>query len=214
MRKIVLVSTTILLLSLFTVLQVVEVVNANPLPPSWMASMTINIQSPSNESHNGLPLLVKFSAKSNSVFYLSGTQTHAWTGDFFYVLDGQSMRYSGNKIVNTQMTENSSQKPYYDIHNFSGQAYLTDLTEGTHNITIYWGVGRSIDILYNPSWSATSQFYVDSNSTAQPLSGVDIPASLLPLGAASTLIVIVIVTGILVYFKRRKKNKLTNKQSF
>ncbi len=173
--------------------------------PSWMASMTVIIQSQSNETHNGLPLLVKFSAKSNPVFYLSGTQTHAWTGDFFDVLDGQSMRYSGYKIVNTQMTENSPQKPYYDIHNFSGQAYLTDLTEGTHNITIYWGVGRSSDILYNPSWSATSQFYVDSNSTAQPLSGVDIPASLLPLVAASTIIVMTIAAGVLVYYFRRHK---------
>jgi len=153
-----LLATTIILstiLALVASIQVVEVVDANPLPPNWMASMTITIQSPLKGVINDLPLLVNFSAQSSPVFYLSGTQIDSYTGDFFYVLDGQSMSYGGTKIADTQMTVTSQNK-----HQFSGQTYILNLIEGPHNITVYWGASSNNRIYYDESWSTNTQFYV------------------------------------------------------
>jgi len=136
-------------------IQEVQIVDANPLPPNWMASMTINIQSPLNGVINDLPLLVNFSAQSSPVFYLSDTETDSYTGDFFYVLDGQSMSYGGTKIANTQMIVTSQNK-----HQFSGQTYIPNLIEGPHNITVYWGASSNNRIYYDESWSVSIQFYV------------------------------------------------------
>ena len=145
-------------------IQAVEVVDANPLPPNWMASMTITIQSPLKGVINDLPLLVNFSAQSSPVFYLSGTQTDSYTGDFFYVLDGQSMSYGGTKIANTQMTVTSQNK-----HQFNGQTYIPNLIEGPHNITVYWGVSSNNRIYFDESWSTTIQFYViNENPSPSP----------------------------------------------
>jgi hypothetical protein len=153
-----LLATTIILttiLALVVGIQVVEVVDANPLPPNWMASMTITIHSPLKGVINDLPLLVNFSAQSSPVFYLSDTQTDSYTGDFFYVLDGQSMSYGGTKIANTQMIVTSQNK-----HQFSGQTYIPNLIEGPHNITVYWGASINNRIYYDESWSTSIQFYV------------------------------------------------------
>jgi hypothetical protein len=117
--------------------------------------MTITIQSPINGVINDLPLLVNFSAQSSPVFYLSGAQTDSYTGDFFYVLDGQSMSYGGTKIADTQMTVTSQNK-----HQFSGQTYILNLIEGPHNITVYWGASSNNRIYYDESWSTNTQFYV------------------------------------------------------
>jgi len=145
----------IVAVSILIGIQEVQIVDANPLPPNWMASMTINIQSPLNGVINDLPLLVNFSAQSSPVFHLSGTQTDGYTGDFFYVLDGQSMSYGGTKIANTQMTVTSQNK-----YQFSGQTYIPNLIEGPHNITVYWGASINNRIYYDESWSTTIQFYV------------------------------------------------------
>ncbi len=145
-------------------IQAVEVVDANPLPPNWMASMTITIQSPLKGVINDLPLLVNFSAQSSPVFYLSGAQTNSYTGDFFYVLDGQSMSYGGTKIANTQMTVTSQNK-----HQFNGQAYIPNLIEGPHNITVYWGASSNNRIYFDESWLTTIQFYViNENPSPSP----------------------------------------------
>jgi hypothetical protein len=136
-------------------IQEFQIVDANPLPPNWMASMTITIHSPLKGEINDLPLLVNFSAQSSPVFYLSDTQTDSYTGDFFYVLDGQSMGYGGTKIANTQMIVTSQNK-----HQFSGQTYIPNLIEGPHNITVYWGASSNNRIYYDESWSTSIQFYV------------------------------------------------------
>jgi hypothetical protein len=147
--------STILVVSLLIGIQAVEIVEANPLPPNWMASMTITIQSPLKGVINDLPLLVNFSAQSSPVFHLSDTQTDGYTGDFFYVLDGQSMSYGGTKIADTQMIVTSQNK-----YQFNGQTYIPNLIEGPHNITVYWGASSNNRIYYDESWSTTIQFYV------------------------------------------------------
>jgi hypothetical protein len=154
----------VIFVSLLIGIQAFEVADANPLPPNWMASMTITIHSPLKGVINDLPLLVNFSAQSSPVFYLSDTQTESYTGDFFYVLDGQSMSYGGTKIANTQMTVTSQNK-----HQFSGQTYIPNLIEGPHNITVYWGASSSNRIYYDESWSTSIQFYViNENPSPSP----------------------------------------------
>jgi hypothetical protein len=78
-----------LLASIMAGMQVVEVADANPLPPSWMnPRMTITIQSPLYGTDNVLPVFVKFTAQGSSHFSLSDNQTQDWIRAFFYVLDG------------------------------------------------------------------------------------------------------------------------------
>ena len=75
------------------------------------------------------------------------------------------MRFEGTK--NTTIYEQGSKYS----HNFSGQAYITNLADGQHKITVYYGAVNKISyvgtpqeiIYYSPNWQATSQFYVDGN---------------------------------------------------
>jgi hypothetical protein len=195
--------TATLLLSSFGMLTIIKPVNANPLPPPWMGWMEITIENPLNETY-GLPVLVKFSAQSFPIYYLSGTQTSGYTGDFFYALDGQDMTSMGVKIENVEMIQDISQKPYKNFHNFTGQVYLSDLTPGVHNITIYWGFELNTnDILYNVAWSRSSQFSVDSSVNSDSTSNFYNLA--LPLIAASILIA-ALTTCILFFLKKQKKN--------
>ena len=119
--------------------------------------------------------------------------------------------HAGNKIENVQMTETTS-----ELHDFNGTASLTNLTQGTHSITVYWGVPIYQGILNSAYCSGTTQFDVDprltptplhviqpSNSTAQPISGADIDL-VLPLVVASSMIVLGVAGSLLAYFRRRK----------
>jgi hypothetical protein len=97
------------------------------------------------------------------VFSLSDNQTQDWIKAFFYVLDDQNMSSSGIRFAETQTGIHPIDDDHY--YNFSGQAYLTDLSDGIHSITVYYGVLVNVGsphefIVYNASWSATSQFYV------------------------------------------------------
>lgn len=134
--------------------------NANPLPPEWMnPKMDITIQSPQNETTNALPLHVEFMAQSSCHFFLPANESEEWLDGFFYVLDGQNMA-SGVRFTEVQ----GPKAVRYSIatdHNFSGQAYLTNLTEGSHKITVYWGVLiNNKSVVYNANWSATTQFAI------------------------------------------------------
>jgi hypothetical protein len=182
--------------SLLAGMQSVEVVEANPLPPSWMnPKMTITIQSPQNGTGNALPVFVKFTAQSSSHFSLSDNQTQDWSRAFFYVLDGQNMSSSGIRFTETKITGTYSgdNDHHYD---FSGQAYLTNLTDGSHSITVYYGVLVNVGspyefIVYNASWSATSQFYAITETPEFPT------LMILPIFIMATI-------ALVVYFKKRK----------
>ena len=194
--------TLSLLFSMATTMQVVEVVDANPLPPSWMnPKMTITIQSPLNGTHNALPVSVNFTAQCSWQFSLSDNPTQEdWIKAFYYVLDGQNLSSSGINFTDTQLTSThpTDTDNYYD---YSGQAYLTNLTDGSHSITVYWGVLVNVGtpaefIVYNESWSATSQFYVNTEVTPElPLFSLWM---ILPLFMVATLISAI-------YFKKRKR---------
>jgi hypothetical protein len=186
-------------------IKAVEVVNSNPLPPAWMnPKMSITIQSPVNGAEQTLPLLVSFTAEGSHHFVLSSNQTEDWNKAFFYTIDNENMATSAHRFTEVQgPTDKTS---IATDTRFSGQAYISNLTDGTHRIIVYWGVEVNVgtplkQIVYNSSWSATSQFYVGS-STAHPLIEPDFLVIVIPL---VFIIAIIAVTSVsLVYFRRRK----------
>jgi hypothetical protein len=107
----------------------------------------------------------------------------------------------GMRFVGTKTTTISEQGSKYS-YVFSGQAYLTDLADGPHNITVYYGAVNRIgyvgtpeeQIVINTAWQATSQFYVVNN---------------LPYILGIVAIVIAVIVGLLVYYKKRRRNKTT-----
>jgi hypothetical protein len=201
------------LISLATGMQSVEVVKANPLPPSWMnPEMTITIQSPQNGTENALPVFVNYTVQCTPVFSLSDNQTQDWIKAFFYVLDGQNMSSSGIRFTETQTGIHSTGDDHY--YNFSGQAYLTNLSDGIHSITVYYGVLVNVGspyefIAYNASWSATSQFYVTTENPTPTPSPTPSPSTefpsriILPLILTVTLVLTVSLLTFL-FIKRKK----------
>jgi len=173
---------TAFLISLVPGILVVKVAKANPLPPSWMnPKMTITIQSPLPPSplilqqpmrSYSLPILVNFTAQCSWGFALVNTPpaspSQDWIRAFYYVVDGQNMSSSGINFTEVQTTINPNDtNNYFD---YSGQAYLTNLAAGSHNLTVYWGVLVNVGtpaqfIVYNPTWSVTTQFNVNTGIT-------------------------------------------------
>jgi hypothetical protein len=138
------------------------------------------------------------------------------------------MRFEGTNT--STIYENGIKSGFH----FEGQAYLTNLADGSHNITVYYGAVNKISyvgtpqerIYYNPSWQATSQFYVDSKlalgltltpsptpniSTLMPTVNtgphVDLVVSSFPYIVGIIAILIALIVGLLVYFRRRKGKK-------
>jgi hypothetical protein len=167
--------TVMLLLISLVGLQFAKVAEANPIPWCFNPAMTITIQSPENGANSALPVFVSFTSQGDHQFSVSDDSTQSWVRSFFYVLDGQDMRTSGMRFAGTKTTAIYSQGSVYG-YNFNGQAHLTNLTEGLHSITVYYGAVNNISyvgsrdekIYYNPAWQATSQFYVDSKLTPSP----------------------------------------------
>jgi hypothetical protein len=192
-RRIALIAV-IFAVSMLIGIHAIEVVDANPLPPPYVGGIAITIQSPSNSSSfSSSSILVVFNATANSFYYLSEAKQDKstyWNGDFFYVLDGKNMTSQGIKIENVQMREDASLR-----HIFTGQFYLTNLAEGYHTITIYWGVQLSSSRILNANYlSQTSQFYFIP-STKFPMQEL----LLFAFGISFILLV-----SVLVYFRRRK----------
>lgn len=165
--------TAIFLLTLLVAgMHAVEVAKANPIPWCFNPQMTVTIQSPVSGANCALPLLVSFTAQGDWQFSVSDNVTQDYLRSFFYVLDGQDMRTSGLRFAGTKTTEIHGDPVYH--YNFSGQANLTDITGGLHSVTIYYGAVNSVAligspdemIVYNPDWSATSQFYVKIETPA------------------------------------------------
>jgi hypothetical protein len=215
-------------------IQAVEVANANPIPWAFNPQMTISIQSPQNGTKNSLPVLVNFTSRGDNQFSVSDDASETYVRSFFYTIDGQDMETMGIRFEGTNTTtiyENGVKQGFY----FNGQVYLTNLADGTHNITVYYGYGPvnkggHVDgtskerIIYNPTWQATSQFYVDSKLA----SGLTITPSPIPTDSQSmpsinkgptlpaelnepiVYIIAIVITLVavasvsLVYFKRRK----------
>jgi hypothetical protein len=169
------IAVLLILISILAGTQIVKVAEANPIPWCFNPVMTITIQSPENETINSLPVSVSFTSQGDWQFSVSDDSTQSWVRSFFYVLDGQDMGTSGVRFASTKTTTISEQGSRYS-YNFNGQAYLTNLTDGPHSITVYYGAVNNISyvgspqerIIYNTAWQATSQFYVQSKLTPSP----------------------------------------------
>jgi hypothetical protein len=228
-----LLATTIIiatiLVSIFSTLGV-QVTDANPLPWFLNPQMTVSIQSPTNGTVSSVPVWVNFTSTADNQFSVSDNTSEEWVRSFFYVLDGQNMNTMGMRFEGTRTTKiyaNGSQQGFH----FEGQAYLANLADGPHTITVYYGAVNKISyvgttqeqIIINPTWQATSQFYVDSKLasgvtvTPSPTPSQSIPtintSSTLPveLNPAIPYIILAVVITIaaiasvlLVFFKRHK----------
>lgn len=189
--------TVLLLVILVLSAMQVEVVDANPLPWIFDPQMTVTIQSPANGTINFLPVSVNFTSKADNQFSVSDDYTGEWVRSFFYVLDGQDMKTMGMRFEGTKTTT-IYEKGVKNGYRFDGQAYLTNLVDGPHNITVYYGAVNRIgyvgtpeeQIIINRTWQATSQFYVVSS---------------FPYILGIVAIVIVVIVGLLVYFKKYHK---------
>jgi hypothetical protein len=109
------------------------------------------------------------------------------------------MKSSGTNFTEVQLKATHPDVDHY--YEYSGQSYLANLTDGSHSITVYYGVLVNVDspyqqIVYNEDWLATSHFYVHSEATPElPLFSLWI---ILPMFMLTTL-----MTGL--YFKKRKR---------
>ena len=125
--------------------------------------MAGNIQSPQNGTISAIPVFVNFIAEG--LWFPS----NAINQSFFYVLDGQNMSY-GTKFTEIQYPlegiPTSIDGQWYD---YSGQVNLNNLNDGPHNITVYYGIYDGDILCYNASSSATSQFYVGTETPSSPL---------------------------------------------
>jgi hypothetical protein len=219
--------------SLLIVIQAVEVVDANPIPWAFNPQMTVSIQSPQNGTINSLPVLVNFTSRGDNQFSVSDDPSETYVRSFFYILDNQDMATMGTRFEGTNTTtiyENGRKEGYY----FNGQVSLTNLADGLHNITVYYGYGpinkganvggtSKERIIYNPTWQATAQFYVDSKldsnltPTPSPTPSQSIPTintgAILSVESNLSIVYIILAIAIaivavasisLVYFKRRK----------
>ena len=217
-----LLTTTIILttiLALVVGIQAVEVVDANPIPWAFNPQMTVSILSPQNGTISSLPVLVSFTSKGDVQFSVSNDTSEWYARSFFYVIDGQNKENMGMRFAKTSITtiyENGTRQGF----NFEGQAYLNDLTDGPHSITVYYGAVNSIilvgtpleRIVFNPAWQATSQFYVNSKS-ANPVQQVIVVMNYFTSIAAILATLIALIGGLLVYVKRRRNGKLASKQN-
>jgi hypothetical protein len=162
----------LLVISILSAVQV-EVAEANPIPWCFDPQMTVTIQSPENGTTKSLPVKVSFTSKGDHQFSVSDEPTKEWVRSFFYILDGQDKHIMGMRFEGTK-TEIINEKPYK--YEFTGQAYLTNLADGPHNITVYYGAVNKISyvgtpqehITYSTAWQATSYFYVQSKLTPSP----------------------------------------------
>jgi len=147
----------------------------------------ISIQSPQNETYYSVPVLLNFTTKNS----------HFPEYSYFYTIDGQSLQ-SGTWVENVQILgnetiTNDTAFPYIEYTSW-GWAYLPSLNEGAHNLTLY-----SVNHDNNYGDIETIHFNVETQLKVESF-----PTTLI---TASVFVVTVILTGLVVYFKRFHRDK-------
>ena len=155
-RKTALTAITIfaLVVSLVAGMQVVEVAEANPF--YWCI---ITIHSPQNGSNPPQPVQVNFTARS--AHEILPPQS------FFYIIDGQNKKI-GINVTETQFVGIQGGGGDYI---YSGQIHLNLLSDGTHNVSVYWGNRLKDGTLYTidtPAYSGTTATFSIGNTTTLP----------------------------------------------
>jgi hypothetical protein len=175
---------SVVLLSAVAGTQFVNVGRANPLPD---INPNITIENPQNATYRVNTITLNFTVESNWGVY-----------PCFYSLDGQKMEPIENLTVISQENANIGKNPQVDRTTLKGSCVLINLAEGGHNVTFYLITDHEISLYktYKKGevlCSATTQFIIDSSDP--------FPTA---LDIASVVVVAVIVSGLLVNFKKRE----------
>jgi hypothetical protein len=204
MKRTALVLTLILGLFLAAIgTQMVRFAGANPnifIKPRYCH---ISIQSPQNGTENTAPILLNFTVKKWDISDVYS---------YFYILDGQDYQ-SGVKIEEIQFVGQETMSDEgvfpYEETTLRGQTVLPTLPDGAHNVTVF--IGQVLgDGTIRPAnvdpFSTTANFNVDSTTNSSP-SPQDTASAPFP----TSLVIAVVATvaaigvGLLVYFKKRRK---------
>ena len=219
MRKVLSVYTVIALLSLLMVSQAISIVSANPWfmskqidPPSGAIPPIISINNPKNNAI--------YSGTFNISFSVKKAQYSNYFSDIFdvtYIIDNESVTIPHNGDV-------------LAISQYTTSFVVPTLANGNHSLTAKArGIVYELFSVFFYMDSSSQVYFVTSdnstqtnppNETINEGSASNNPAT---SGVSNTKLVVAIVSSIvivavaslsLVYFKKHKKNKLTNKQSF
>jgi hypothetical protein len=203
------ITTTFILASLFLVAagtQFVSLAGANPNMFKKGRYCNISIQSPQKGTYNAEPVFLNFSVKKVDV---------SDTYSYFYLLDGQDIQ-SGVKVEEIQLVgqetiTNDTFFPYTEV-TLKGQAVLPNLSDGSHNLTVFIGWVREDEVIFHANidpFSTTAYFSVDTTTpTSSPLPSpqeteTEPEPFTVALGTTAALAVVVIGVSLLVYFKKR-----------
>jgi len=193
-----------LLVSAILGVQLISFAGANPnmfIKPRYC---NISIQSPQNGTQNSAPILLNFTVKKWDVSDVYS---------YFYVLDGQDYQ-AGIEIEEIQFVGQETMSdegafPYEEI-TLRGQTVLPSLPDGAHNVTVF--IGQALgDGTIRPAnvdpFSTTANFNIDSTiqSSPPPQETDQKPFPTTLVATVSGASVVVIVAGLMLYFKRRKR---------
>ena len=162
----------------------VKLSSANPLPP---VAPAITIDAPQNVTITGDSLILNFTGQSNWNIY-----------SYYYSVDGQSLKPVENITIILQEEANIGKIPPVNRTTVQGSCILQNLSKGWHNVTIY-NVATE-DFIWNfPQ-------YQKGETVCQVEYSFRIQEEPVSTALISIIIVATISVGILVYFKKRKRD--------
>lgn len=176
----------------------------DPVSDSWQLGVTI----PTSRIDFGITILNDklyvlggYSFVSKAKGYVPGTAMNEQYTPFGYgtvppkvsVVSPENKKYPSSSVplafaVNKPVVWLGYSLDGKDNATISGNTTITDLTNGLHNVTVY-----ARDEFENTGASETISF------------SVEVPFPLAPIAAASVAVVAVVIAGLLLYFKKRKR---------
>ena len=180
---------SILMISIVAGAMFVNLASANPLPRFYTR---ISIASPQNTTYSVNTITLNFSAESRSAL--------SWL-NFCYSLDGQELRPI--ESIETISEDLIPINPGIYERDLKGSHVLFNLSEGWHNITVSQIRYSSTDDTLNgdDTQMAFMQFLIALPSVQEPF-----PTTLVAVASGASAAFI--VAGLLVYFKKRRHNKI------
>jgi hypothetical protein len=198
-----------LILALFLAVVGTQMVNLAEANPDLLKGLycNISVQSPQNGTYNTAPVLLNFTVKNN---YVSGAYL------YFYLLDGQDMQSSVKieeiEIIGEETISNDTYVQYTE-YTLKGQAVLSDLSDGPHNVTVFMGWVKADGVIYPANidpFSATAIFNVDSTiKSPSPSPQETEPEPFPTIFVAASVAIVATGSGISAayYLRRKKSNK-------
>jgi hypothetical protein len=181
MRRAFVVITLLILITLLSIIQSIQVTKANsiPLPPNF------RVESPQNNT-------VIYGADSSNISLTLGT---GLAYDYYYSVDMQIIKESTIGKIPVNLTITSVKNPTTDYTNKTGQCniHLHNLTDGQHSVTLYYSYYDSIISDWRHFLPVTTiVFSIASLVTPNPKPSPTVPEfswlTILPLFVAISLI--------------------------